>query len=81
MGSIAFLFGMAMHASVGSSFTIGKLTYTVLTEDPDTSTGTVSVKAAGTDISGAVVIPETVSNGRGLSAPVRKSPPSLFPAL
>ena len=25
MGSIAFLFGMAMHASVGSSFTIGKL--------------------------------------------------------
>ena len=63
MGSIAFLFGMAMHASVGSSFTIGKLTYTVLTEDPDTSTGTVSVKAAGTDISGAVVIPETVSNG------------------
>ena len=41
MGSIAFLFGMAMHASVGSSFTIGKLTYTVLTEDPDTSTGTV----------------------------------------
>ena len=57
------MFGMAMHASVGGTFTIDNLTYTVLTEDAGSSTGTVSVKAASTSISGAVAIPETVSNG------------------
>ena len=49
-------------AAVGDSFTVNDLTYTVLTEDAGSSSGTVSVKAANTAISGAVVIPETVSN-------------------
>ena len=63
MSAVALVFATAMYAAVGDTFTINDLTYTVLTEDADSSTGTVSVKAANTSISGAVVIPETVTNG------------------
>ena len=62
MSAVALVFATAMYAAVGDTFTINDLTYTVLTEDAASSTGTVSVKAANTSISGAVVIPETVSN-------------------
>ena len=54
------LMTMGTSAAVKDSFTIGDLTYTVLTEN--NSSGTVSVKAISTEITGDVVIPETVSN-------------------
>ena len=68
MRRIFYLMGVLMvtlnaNAAVGDTFALNDLTYTVLTEDAGTSTGTVSVKAANTTISGAVVIPETVTNG------------------
>ena len=49
-----------VSAAVKDTFEIGELTYTVLTESG--TTGTVSVKAKSTDISGKVIIPEKVSN-------------------
>lgn len=49
-----------VSAAVKDTFEIGELTYTVLTESG--TTGTVSVKATSTDISGKVIIPEKVSN-------------------
>ena len=66
MRKIFYLLGVFMvtlnaNAAVGDTFTLNDLTYTVLTEDAASST--VSIKAANTSISGAVVIPETVSNG------------------
>ena len=59
----AFMVTLNAGAAVGDTFTINDLTYTVLTEGAGSSPGTVSVKAASTAITGAVVIPETVSNG------------------
>ena len=59
----AFMVALNTRAAVGDTFTVNDLTYTVLTEDAGSSTGTVSVKAANTSIAGAVVIPETVSHG------------------
>ena len=50
------------NAAKGDEFTIDKLTYKVLTENTQTKTGTVSVKAADTGLSGAVTIPETVTS-------------------
>ena len=56
---LAMLSCLAASAAVGDTFTSGGLTYTVLTEAP----ATVSVKATdATTISGAVVIPSTVTN-------------------
>ena len=49
-----------VSAAVKDTFEIGDLTYTVLTESG--TTGTVSVKATSTEISGKVIIPEKVSN-------------------
>ena len=49
-----------VSAAVKDTFEIGDLTYTVLTESG--TTGTVSVKAKSTEISGKVIIPEKVSN-------------------
>ena len=49
-----------VSAAVKDTFEIGELTYTVLTESG--TTGTVSVKATSTEISGKVIIPEKVSN-------------------
>ena len=49
-----------VSAAVKDTFEIGDLTYTVLTESG--TTGTVSVKATSTEISGEVIIPEKVSN-------------------
>ena len=68
MRNYFFLLGVLLvtlnaNAAVGDTFTLNDLTYTVLSEDADNSTGTVSVKAANTSISGAVVIPESVTNG------------------
>ncbi len=52
---------VSTQAETGDSFTIDNLTYTVLTEDSVNASGTVSVKAKSTSISGEVVIPETVT--------------------
>ena len=60
--AIALVLTISVYAAKGDVFTIDNLTYTVLTEKAATKTGTVSVKAADTSISGAVAIPETVSN-------------------
>ena len=49
-----------VSAAVKDTFSIGDLTFTVLTEDGNS--GTVSVKATSTEISGKVIIPESVSN-------------------
>ena len=49
-----------VSAAVKDTFEIGDLTYTVLTESG--TTGTVSVKATSTEITGKVIIPERVSN-------------------
>jgi hypothetical protein len=49
--------------SVGAFFTIDQLKYTVLTEDKTSQTGTVSVKAVSTEISGDIEIPASVANG------------------
>ena len=49
-----------VSAAVKDTFEIGDLTYTVLTESG--TTGTVSVKATSTEITGKVIIPEKVSN-------------------
>ena len=49
-----------VSAAVKDTFEIGDLTYTVLTENG--TTGTVSVKATSTEITGKVIIPERVSN-------------------
>ena len=57
---LAFFVSMSTDAAVKDTFTIGDLTYTVLTEDG--LSGTVSVKAVSEEISGKVVIPETVTN-------------------
>lgn len=62
MGLLALMLTTAIYATVGETFTIDNLTYTVLTEDTNTSTGIVSVKSASTSISGDVVIPETIEN-------------------
>ena len=50
------------NAAKGDVFTIENLTYTVLTEKASAKTGTVSVKASSTSISGSVTIPATVTN-------------------
>lgn len=47
--------------AVGTEFIIDQLKYIVLTESG--TTGTVSVGAKDTNITGDIVIPETVSNG------------------
>jgi len=56
----ALIFSFSTSAAVKDSFSIGDLTFTVLTEEGNS--GTVSVKAASTEISGKVIIPESVSN-------------------
>ena len=63
MGALALMLSTVMHAAVGDTFTIDQLTYTVLTEKASAKTGTASVKAADTSISGAITIPSTVVNG------------------
>ena len=56
----ALIFSFSTSAAVKDTFSIGDLTFTVLTEDGNS--GTVSVKATSTEISGKVIIPESVSN-------------------
>ena len=56
---LALVVCMSTRAAVKESFTIGDLTYTVLTEER--TLGTVSVKATSEEISGKVVIPEKVT--------------------
>ena len=51
------------QGAVGDIFTIGELRYTVLTEEPATQTGTVSVQAESTEISGDITIPTSVAKG------------------
>ncbi|MDE5804675.1 MAG: leucine-rich repeat protein, partial [Paramuribaculum sp.] len=56
---LAMLSCLAAHAAVGDTFTFGDLTFTITSESP----AEVSVKAANTKtISGAVVIPSTITN-------------------
>ncbi len=63
MGACALMLAsITAQAKKGDIFTIDNLTYTVLTEKAATKTGTVSVKAADTSISGVLSIPETASN-------------------
>ncbi len=49
------------NAAVGDVFTIDNLTYTVLTEDTENTTGTVSVKGAE-KLEGDIVIPALIEN-------------------
>ena len=51
------------QATIGDSFTIDRLKYTVLTEDKTFKTGTVSVQTESTEISGDIEIPASVANG------------------
>ena len=51
------------QAAVGDIFTTGELRYTVLTEEPVSQTGKVSVGTASENISGDVVIPASVVYG------------------
>ena len=56
---LAMLSCLAAHAAVGDAFTFGDLTFTITSESP----AEVSVKATNTKtISGAVVIPSTITN-------------------
>jgi len=64
-----------VNAAINDTFTIGGLKYTVYTEEPADQTGTVSVKAQSTEISGDIVIPAFVSN-HGISYSV-----SILPSL
>ena len=50
------------QATIGSTFTKDQLKYTVYTEDKAAKTGTVSVEAESKEISGDIVIPESVEN-------------------
>ena len=60
LGVCALMLATFVNAAVGSTFTIDDLTYTVLTENADNTTGTVSVKAKNKSIAGAIIIPESV---------------------
>ena len=51
------------RAAVGTTFVKDQLKYTVYTEDKATKTGTVSVEAVSKEISGDIVVPESVENG------------------
>ncbi len=51
-----------VQAEIGGIFTVGGLTYTIQTEEPDTKTGSVSVAPESTEISGDIVIPASVVN-------------------
>ena len=62
LGLATLMLTTAVYAAVGDTFTIDNLTYKVLTEDADGATGTVSVKAKSTTISGAITIPKTVTD-------------------
>ena len=62
---LASVFALALativaKAAVGSTFIVNQLNYTVLTENADNATGTVSVKASNTNLWGNFDIPETV---------------------
>ncbi len=52
----------AERVVVADTFTLDGLKYTVLTEEPASKTGTVSVEAASKEISGDIVIPTSVAN-------------------
>ena len=60
ISTVLLSLSMGAVAAVTDTFSISDLTYTVLTEDGNS--GTVSVKATSTEISGKVIIPESVSN-------------------
>lgn len=62
-------------ASVGNTFTIGNLTYTVLTENG--STGSVSVRAKNQSISGDIDIPTSVKNN-GITYSVKEIENAAF---
>lgn len=51
------------QGAVGNYFLLDDLTYMVLTEEPDSLTGTVSVQADFKEISGDISIPASVANG------------------
>jgi hypothetical protein len=51
------------HATIDDTFTISQLRYMVLTEEPASKTGTVSVEAASENISGDIAIPTSVAKG------------------
>ncbi|NCC60444.1 MAG: hypothetical protein EOM12_05795 [Verrucomicrobiae bacterium] len=51
-----------VQATVGDIFTLDGLKYTVLTEEPASHTGTVSVQSESTEISGNITIPTSVVN-------------------
>ena len=65
------------HAAIGDTFTIDQLQYTVYTEDKASQTGTVSVQAESTNISGDITIPTSVANG-GINYSVILIPTSAF---
>ena len=62
---------------VGAIFTIDQLKYTVLTEEPASKAGTVSVKSTSQNISGDIVIPASVAN-KGISYSVTLIPDHAF---
>ena len=54
----------SVQGAVGDAFTLEGLKYTVLTEEPASQTGTVSVEAESKNISGDIVIPPSVIHGQ-----------------
>lgn len=66
---------LQLQASVGNTFTIDNLTYTVLTENG--STGSVSVRAKNQSISGDIDIPSSVKNN-GITYSVKEIEDAAF---
>ena len=59
---VLFFTSLQSQAFVGETFTKDQLKYTVYSEDKATKTGTVSVEAESTKISGDIMIPAAVEN-------------------
>ncbi|NCB28039.1 MAG: leucine-rich repeat domain-containing protein, partial [Bacteroidia bacterium] len=66
-----------VQAEIGGMFTVGGLTYTIQTEEPDTKTGTVSVQTESLEISGNIAIPASIVNG-GINYSVTLLPVEAF---
>ena len=57
---MALIIATAAHAAVGNTFSIGTLSYKVISENTSTGKGSVSVKIKSSSTSGTVEIPESV---------------------
>ena len=62
VGILALMIATAIHAAVGKTFKNGVITYTILTEDTETATGTVSGGVANSSSITELFFPATVAN-------------------